>query len=403
MENCVSFIDMPYRMAGEQPEHFAQYLIQTISRGGNPSTYIMGVPGAIPYPSLRLAAEITRFHDAWSHVYTGLQPTASVGLVRPNALHQSRERHHHAVREMRGLYSALQERHIPFDVVPLEGLADMAARGDLQRYTDLVLPDVGVLDESTRDGLEGFTDQGGRLLLTGRSAFDSDGKAQLKRMPARSIVSTVDNTDELKSAYIADPDAVNGDVVTGRVIPVYGEHHRLDVRTDAEPRLSFLPPAPYGPPEKAYGHLAGDVPGYITHPAGITIVPWTIGYAYHELGLTSIRDHFVEVLEDQGAGEDRLRADLPEHVELTVHRRGSDLVVHLLNFSGRKRKSFGAPSPVAGGRIRLRDAAPDVEARTLVTDAACETWLEGKDLIIRLPDIARFEVLVIRDASGERR
>ena len=56
MVNSVSFVDMPYRMAGEQPEHFAQYLLQAIARGGNPSTYIMGAPGRIPYANLPLAA-----------------------------------------------------------------------------------------------------------------------------------------------------------------------------------------------------------------------------------------------------------------------------------------------------------------------------------------------------------
>ena len=62
MVNSVSFVDMPYRMAGEQPEHFAQYLLQAIARGGNPSTYIMGAPGRIPYANLPYSTHITKFH-----------------------------------------------------------------------------------------------------------------------------------------------------------------------------------------------------------------------------------------------------------------------------------------------------------------------------------------------------
>ena len=69
--NAVTFMDMPYRMAGEEPEHFAQYFAQTLSRGGNPSTYIMGTPGQIPYPCLPVAGEITRFLKRWRHVYDG--------------------------------------------------------------------------------------------------------------------------------------------------------------------------------------------------------------------------------------------------------------------------------------------------------------------------------------------
>ena len=84
--HCVVFIDMPYRMASEQPEHLAQHLIQGMSRGANPSTYIMGVPGEIEYPSLDVAREIIRFHRDHADVYRGLVPAAHIGLVRPDAL-----------------------------------------------------------------------------------------------------------------------------------------------------------------------------------------------------------------------------------------------------------------------------------------------------------------------------
>ena len=72
--HCVSFIDMPYRIASEQPEHLAQHLIQGISRGANPSTYIMGVPGEIDYPSLE-----RRPRDQ------PLPPRPQRGLSRPGA------------------------------------------------------------------------------------------------------------------------------------------------------------------------------------------------------------------------------------------------------------------------------------------------------------------------------
>ncbi|KAL2841227.1 hypothetical protein BJY01DRAFT_13539 [Aspergillus pseudoustus] len=43
--NSTSLLDMPYRMANEELVHFAQYLLLCISRGGYPSTYMMGTPG----------------------------------------------------------------------------------------------------------------------------------------------------------------------------------------------------------------------------------------------------------------------------------------------------------------------------------------------------------------------
>ncbi|RFU31591.1 hypothetical protein B7463_g4710, partial [Scytalidium lignicola] len=138
--NSTCFLDMPYRMAGEEPAHFAQYLIQAISRGGNPLTYLMGTLGKIPYPCLDTASEITRFHKKWTEVYDGMRPSATTGLVRPyRGYMSSHEDYEQAESEFRGLYSALQELHIPFDVLAAEHLAGIHANGGIERYKVVIL------------------------------------------------------------------------------------------------------------------------------------------------------------------------------------------------------------------------------------------------------------------------
>src|SRR5262249_4105543 len=107
--NAVTFMDMPYRMAGEEPEHCAQYFIKALSSSGNPSTYIMGTPGQIPYPCLPVAGEITRFLRRWRDVYDGMRPCARTGLVRPKQNERSATEHEQAIAEYRGLYASLQQ------------------------------------------------------------------------------------------------------------------------------------------------------------------------------------------------------------------------------------------------------------------------------------------------------
>jgi hypothetical protein len=143
LTNAVGFVDMPYRLAGEEPHHFAQYLVQAISRGANPSTYIMGTPDLIDYECLDVAGEITRFHRDHTDVYRGLAPAARVVIVRPDPLAMESGRFGEATAEFRGLYSALLERHVPFDVLGASHLSDVAARGGLGRYRVVVLPDLG--------------------------------------------------------------------------------------------------------------------------------------------------------------------------------------------------------------------------------------------------------------------
>ena len=73
------------------------------------------------------------------------------------------------------------------------------------------------------------------------------------------------------------------------IAPVYGAYHYCAWRSGAEHGLKMLARAPFGPPEKAYGHVPVDHPGYVVwrHGQGRSAtVPWTIGRGYRDLGLT---------------------------------------------------------------------------------------------------------------------
>lgn len=137
LTNSVGFVDMPYRLASEDPRHFAQYLLQAIARGANPSTYVMGTPASTPYACLEIAGTLTRFHRDHADVYRDLVPAAQTLLVRG----ESRA-------EFEGLYLALLQRHVPFDVLPVDRLDAV----DLTRYQVVVLPDLGPVELGEYDG-----------------------------------------------------------------------------------------------------------------------------------------------------------------------------------------------------------------------------------------------------------
>ncbi len=400
--NSVVFIDMPYRLAGEQPQHFAQYLLQALARGANPSTYIMGSPGDIPYAALESAAEIVRFHRDHSAVYTGLVPGARVGLVRPDRLAQDLARHEESTQEFRGLYAGLQQAHIAFDVVPVEGIADMSTHGGLDRYRLLVIPDVQTLPADVVAALDTFVDTGGRVVLTGRSGFDHTGRAVLAAAPATRITGTVDDPEQLKSTYVTASDQVADGVHFGAVlVPVFGRHHDVELSADAQTRGTHLGHAPFGPPEKAYGNQPDGQPGYVVSaPAGarggrVALVPWTIGRSFHELGLTSIRDTFLELVGELAGDDLGVTAQLPEQAEITVLRRPGLVVVHVLNLSGARRKSFGPEIDINGGHLRVPMQAGAVVGRSLV--AGCELPVEWEDggVVVTLPKIGLYDVITI--------
>jgi Hypothetical glycosyl hydrolase 6/Beta-galactosidase trimerisation domain len=399
--NSVTFMDMPYRMAGEQPEHFAQYLVQAISRGGNPSTYIMGTPGQIPYPCLPIAGELTRFHARWRQVYEGLHPSARTGLVRPDRLAQSAAANQRSTAEFRGMYSALQELHVPFDVVPHEHVAAMRENASLERYALLILPDLGELAADVAQTLDAFVADGGRLVATGSSGLSGGGQVQLASLAAERQLASTTKPDLLWSTYIAP--VQNGgtpNTYPGPIAPVYGAYHFCEWKPAAEHHRALLARAPFGPPEKAYGNVQVSHPGYVrwSHGRGRSVmIPWTIGRAYRDLGLTVVRDLIQEVVVQLLDGDQQVSADLPEQVELTLNQTGTRTVVHLINMSGARRSNFGPPIAVRHGVLRVRGTRSPAAAHALVSDTMCAVHSAGDELTIELPEIGLFEVIVIGD------
>lgn len=398
--NAVAFLDMPYRLAGEQPEHFAQYLLQTVARGANPSTYIMGVPGDIPYGALAVAGEITRFHGRHTDVYRGLRPCASVGLVRPDRLGQSLDRVADSTTEFRGVYEALQQTHLAFDVVPQEGLAELARSGELDRFEVLVLPDVTGLDEGSVQALEAVVARGGRLLLTGASGFDAEGRSVLRSGPAERITATDSGPDVLRSTYVAP--GGDGARYEAPVLPVHGVLHTVVPHPEAVAGLQVLGPAPFGPPEKAHGNLPDGRAGWLERRCGdglVVTVPWTVGRSYHDLGLATLRDLVVGLVRRLHDGRPAVTAELPEQAEITVQRGPAGTVVHVLNLSGARRSSFGPPIPLRGGLLHVPVGA-GATATSLLTGAACRTsWHDGV-LTVDLPDVDVFDVVVIAGGAA---
>jgi hypothetical protein len=386
--NAVGFVDMPYRLAGEEPHHFAQYLLQAISRGAVPSTYIMGTPDDSAYECLDVAGEITRFHRDHAGVYRDLVSEARTLLVRPDPPKDGLAA---ATSEFQGLYLSLLERHVPFDVLPEDKLA---AVPDLSRYRLVVLPDLGALDADAAAALDAYAAAGGSVLATGSSGFDADA-AGLACLPAARRLASRDTEEATRSLHL------RGDPAPGRPwgfpVPVVGAFHVVEPRAGAETGLRALSRAPYGPPEKCHGHHELDHPGRLSAPHGKgtgAALPWTVGRGYREVGLSAYRDLFVaEALRAGGPGLS-LETGLPEQVEIVPGRSAAGMVIHLLNRSGDAAQRFTEPLPIAESWLALPWPG-DWSVRALRAGRDLETTVEDGVTRVRLPVIGLFEVLVV--------
>jgi hypothetical protein len=397
--NCVSFVDMPYRMAGEQPERFAQYLVQTIARGGNPSTYIMGAPGRVPYANLALGGEITRFHGRNASLYGGLRSAATTGIVRPNRFAMLPTVYASCLDEFRGVLSSLQETHHPFDVLAVESLEQMSDDGTLQRYSLVIVPDLGPLGAGTAAALDAFVAQGGQLLLTGASGVTPDGMVELACSPAVRREGDAKTGSGLWSTYVTldeQPD-VDEHRYAPSICPVFGSASAFAWKPGVTTFGVVLPQAPYGPPEKCYGHIVSADPAVVTAThgrGGATVVPWTVGRTYREFGTTEVRAVLARTVERLSPSA--VTTDLPEQVEVVLGRDDEGFVLHLVNLSGARHRSFGPHVPVQGGTVRLRARAETTGAEALVAEQLLEPRTDADGgIIVAVPRLELFEVIRI--------
>jgi hypothetical protein len=395
LSNSTCFIDMRYRMAGEEPAHFAQYLIQSISRGGTPSTYMMGIPGKIPYPCLDVASKITKFHRDHAEVYTGMRPSALTGIVRPDRGYMKGKTYASALSEFRGLYTAMQELQIPFDVVAMEHLPGIHANGSIKRYKNLILPDLGQLSVECAKIFDSWTERvGGTLIATGSSGQGPAGHVQLKSLPVHRCRATVKDGRSLWSSYVAPMQKSKSvHYYTGPTIPIHGACYYFDWKRESSTGYKVLARAPFAPPEKAFGNLQTDQPGFgITKfgsGQGVTI-PFTVGRTYHETGLTSSRDFLARIFK-QHCLQEALSFDIAEQVEVTLNETQDMTVVHLVNMSGARRLNFGTHLPISGGTIRVPGPTAGVKARGLISGEEL-SLVDGQ---FKLPILHLFEVVVI--------
>lgn len=401
--NSVAFLDMPYRLVSEEPRQFEQYLLQAAARGAIPSTYIMGVPDEFDYAALGAGARITRFHREHQDVYRGLRPSARTAVVRPDALKESStaSSRANATEEFRGTWLALLERHVPFDALPENRLGELASSGALDRYSLLVLPGLGRMDLDTTRKLDDWVNRGGTLLMTGDTGLDDD-HSQFDSSGVAVRTATMSTPETTWSSALVGDNSTD----TWSSLPILGEFHVVEAKDGTQSALSVLSRAPYGPPEKCYGHIPLDFPARLefAYGRGRTItLPWTPGRAYRDVGLGAIGDVIASAALDLLGENVDIETDLPSQVEVVLGRSDQGLVIHLRNLTGQRGQSFGDPVTIGAGHRLTLDVGATGEVRALVAGlslvAERSTTNRGQ-LTITLPEIGLFEVLVVAGEDG---
>lgn len=406
--NTVTFIDLPYRFTAEQPGLISLDLVQSFAQGANPSSYIIGTPDGADQRILQATAQLFTYHRDHASFYDGLAPASKVAIIqssRTAELYGGAEQQKKVHDEYRGMYRALLESHIPFDVLSDSQLAAAASDGRLRRYDALVLPNIAVLDAEQVEVLDSFVAGGGGLVATYDSGvFDETGQEipefRLQSLGASRIRFRREGTGTMRSSYLTltEPADVPG-ANRNTQLAVEDAFLYVQGRPGATVSMSYRSPARYGPPEKCYGGVDTGYPGQLTYQYGqgkTAYLPWPVGGLYYRMGLADYRELLAAAVDKVLPAGRQVRVDAPPQVEVCVGTQSGTgrTLVHLINYTGYQGRAFYDPIELRDIRVDIRLPTSATGARAVQTGTGLEMSRHGDTVSVVVPRLGLFELVV---------
>jgi hypothetical protein len=400
--NSVMFLDLPYRFAPEQPGLLQLHLTQTIAQGGNPSAYMIGIPDLFgSHPIFDAIGDVLRFHRDNEPYYTYLRSAARVVVIssRRSREHYGADGEAKVTRELRGVYRALIEAHIPFDILPDDQIQRPQA---LARYDAVVLPNVAILDDEQSIALDRFVESGGGLVATYESsAVSSDGTKRpglgLRSLGVRRALGRREAGEQTRSAYLQTAPNHAGPMP---LIAIDRGFLDIEPEPDAEPALTLIPPSRYGPPEKCYWETETADPGLLRHQHGqglTSYLPWPIGALYHDLSIPEHRALLADEVVRVSRSSRQIVTNAPAQVEVTIGQQpaGHRTLIHLINYSGHQGRAFHNPLQIRDIELTLTDTGPVTTATALRLGQKLPIQQADGHVTIALPALDAFEAIVL--------
>lgn len=171
------FYGWPWRRVAVPAAEQKVYLAQIAAHGGSLMVNLSGGPPAVHEDKrgFRAMEELYGFIRKHRDLYEGDESAAEVALVYDHdtlMLYGNDDADTRVVQEFRGIEEALDQAHIPFDIISTRTLTPQT----LARYHALVLPNAAWLSDGATGALGDYVKRGGGLVATYESGrFKSDG------------------------------------------------------------------------------------------------------------------------------------------------------------------------------------------------------------------------------------
>ena len=129
-----------------------------------------------------------------------------------------------------------------------------------------------------------------------------------------------------------------------------------EVKSDAAPWLTLIPPSMIGPPEFVHIDMKDtDKPGLVFASRGagsVAWIPWDLAGLYYRESLPAHAALFRDVMDRLNPHRQLITTAHPL-VEITWMKQDGRQLIHLINLSGHSQTGYFSPLPMSNVRIRM--------------------------------------------------
>ncbi|UXT51420.1 family 10 glycosylhydrolase [Agrobacterium tumefaciens] len=337
-------------------------------------------------------------------VINTMTPTAEVAVVDPSTTlrHWAPEERSMAERHDLGLYHALVEARIPFELV-----SDQVLTADhLDRFKVIVLANASCLSDEQIVAIRAYADRGGSVVAAYETSLrDENGILR----------SDFGLADVLGVNLVSGPRGI----VKNTYVEISGDHpindgydgaerimggtRLIDVKPAAGTSTPFLyiPDFPDLPMEEVYPRKQADGAAVIARETGkggrTVYIPWNIGEIFWEV-LAADHGRLVSNAVRWALGKtQRVEVEGPGVVDIAVRESEDGLAISLLNLTNPMMMKGPVRDNIPLSKQKVAVEIPNGKtlhrAWLVVADRAAELSIENGRAIITVPEIERLEVL----------
>jgi len=341
-------------------------------------------------------------HAELEPVYETTHPTAEIALVDPATTHRLFPREEHARAEVHdlGLYQALVEARLPFEMLSDQRLT----AENLDRFKLVILANAACLSDAQCEALRGYVERGGSLV----SAFESSLRDEKGRMrkdfaladvfgahvtrPTRGVVKNtyiaLNGTHPINKGYDGANRIIGGSYLIG-----------IEAEKGTDQPFLYVPDFPDLPMEEVYPREDPQGAAIVARETGkggrSVYIPWNIG----EIFWHSLAPDHARLLENAvrwalGATP-RVTVSGEGVVDIAVREGNDGLVVNLLNLTNpmMMKGPIRTVMPIGAQTVsvELPKGRKGASAQLLLDGASLQVTVENGRASVEVPRIATVE------------